>query len=114
LKILWRGKKKYKDRGIKKPNETDKEIPMQQEEETMKKPVETVHVTTPPDNQTFKRLIRKLRDARKEVAQFKTEAMYGRVKMKQLMDGYSHTLDLERFTARNAQPLHRQLKNLYR
>jgi hypothetical protein len=43
-------KKKDKYRGIKKPNETDKEIPMQQEEETMKRLVETVHVTTPPDN----------------------------------------------------------------
>jgi hypothetical protein len=34
--------------------------------------------------------------------------------MKELMDGYSQTLDLERFAARKAQPLHRQLKNLYR
>jgi hypothetical protein len=30
------------------------------------------------------------------------------------MDGYSHTLDFERFAARRAQPLHRHLKNLYR
>jgi chemotaxis regulatin CheY-phosphate phosphatase CheZ len=87
---------------------------MQQEEETKKNPVETVHVTTPPDSQTFKRLIRQLRDARKEVAQLKTEAMSDRVKMKELMDGYSHTLDLARFAARKAQPLHRQLQNLYR
>jgi predicted RNase H-like nuclease (RuvC/YqgF family) len=36
------------------------------------------------------------------------------VKMKELMDGYSHTLDLERFAARKAQPLHTQLQNLYR
>jgi hypothetical protein len=34
--------------------------------------------------------------------------------MKELMDGYSHTLDLARFVARKAQPLHRQLKNLYK
>jgi hypothetical protein len=107
-------KKKDKDKGIKKPDEIDKEIPMQQEEETMKNPVETVHVTTPPDNQTFKRLIRQLRDARKEVAQLKAKAMSDRVKMKELMDGYNHTLDLARFAARKAQPLHRQLKNLYR
>jgi hypothetical protein len=40
--------------------------------------------------------------------------MSDKVKMKELMDGYSHTLDLERFTARKAQPLHRQLKNLHR
>jgi hypothetical protein len=30
------------------------------------------------------------------------------------MDGYSHTLDLARFAPRKAQPLHRQLKNIYR
>jgi predicted RNase H-like nuclease (RuvC/YqgF family) len=34
--------------------------------------------------------------------------------MKELMDGYSHTLDLARFAARRSQPLHKQLKNLYR
>jgi hypothetical protein len=34
--------------------------------------------------------------------------------MKELMDGYRNTLDLERFAARKAQPLHRQLQNLYR
>jgi chromosome segregation ATPase len=87
---------------------------MQQEEETMKNPVETVHITTPPGSQTFKRLIRQLRDARKEVAHLKEDAMSDRVKMKELMDGYNHTLDLARFAARKAQPLHRQLKNLYR
>jgi hypothetical protein len=106
--------KKDKGKGIKKPDEIDKAIPMQQEEETMKNIVETVHVTTPPGNQTFKRLIRQLRDARKEVAQLKEEAMSVRVKMKELMDGYNHTLDLARFAARKAQHLHRQLKNLYR
>jgi hypothetical protein len=100
-------KKKNKDKDIKKPDEEDKEIPMQVEKETEKNPVETVHVTTPPDSQTFKRLIMKLRDARKEVAQLKIEAISDRVKMKELMDGYSHTLDLTRFAARKAQPLHR-------
>jgi hypothetical protein len=64
-------KKKGKRKGIKKPNETDKEIPMQVEEDSEKNPVETIHVTTPPDNQTFKILIRQLRDARKEVDQLK-------------------------------------------
>ena len=34
--------------------------------------------------------------------------------MTELMDGYSHTLDLARFEERRAQTLHRQLKNLYR
>ena len=78
----WRRKKKDKGKGIKKLDEIYKAIPMQQEEETMKKPVETVHVTTPPDNQTFKRLIQQLRDARKEVAQLKEEAISDRVNMK--------------------------------
>jgi hypothetical protein len=65
-------KKKDKRKGIKKPDETNKAIPMQREEETKKNPIETVHVTTPPEIQIFKRLIRKLRDARKEVSQLKT------------------------------------------
>jgi hypothetical protein len=84
------------------------------EEENEKKPIETVHVTAPLDSQTFKRLIKQLIDARKEVAQLKIEAMYDRVKMKELMDGYNHTLDLERFATQKAQPLHRKLQNLYR
>jgi hypothetical protein len=61
-----------------------------------------VHHTAPPDSQTFKRLIRQLKDARKEVAKLKEEAMSDRAKMTELMDGYSHTLDLERFAARRA------------
>jgi hypothetical protein len=40
--------------------------------------------------------------------------MSDRVKMKELMDGYRHTLDLEIFAARKAQPLDRQIQNLYR
>jgi hypothetical protein len=73
-----------------------------------------VHVTAPPDSQTFKILIKQLRDERKEVAQLKIEAMYEKVKMKELMDGYSHTLELTRFVERKAQPLHRKLQNFYR
>ena len=80
----------------------------------MKNPIETVHITTPPSNQTFKILIKQLREARKEVARLKSEALYERIKMKELIDGYNHTLDLARFVARRGQPLHRQLKNLYR
>jgi hypothetical protein len=34
--------------------------------------------------------------------------------MKELMNGYSHTLDLARFAGRKAHPLHRQLQKLYR
>jgi hypothetical protein len=73
----------------------------------MKNHVETVQITTPPSSQTFKRLTRKLRDARKEVAHLKVESMSDRVKMKELMGGYNHTLYLARFVARKAQPLHR-------
>ena len=43
-------KKKDKSKGTKNLDETDKEIPMQVEEEIEKKPIETVHVTTPPDS----------------------------------------------------------------
>jgi hypothetical protein len=84
------------------------------EKETEKKTVETVHVTTPPDSHTFERLIRQLRDARKEVAHLKAEDTIHRAQMKELMDGYKHTLDLARFASRKAQPLHRQLQNLYK
>jgi predicted transcriptional regulator len=75
---------------------------MQVEEETEKKPIETVHVTAPPDSQNFKRLIRQLREARKEVAQLKREAISNRSKITELMDGYNDTLDLARFAARRA------------
>ena len=34
--------------------------------------------------------------------------------MNEIMIGYNHTLDLARFTARKALPLHKQLKNPYR
>jgi hypothetical protein len=107
-------RKKGKSKATMKPDEVDKTLPMQVEEETEKKPIEIVHVTAPPKNQTFKRLIRQLREARKEVAQLKREAMSDRAKMTELMDGYSDTLDLARFAARRAQPLHRQVKNIYR
>jgi hypothetical protein len=107
-------RKKGKSRATRKPDEVDKKFPMQVEEDSEKKPIETVHNTAPPDSQTFKRLIRQLRESRKEVAQLKKEAMSDRAKMTELMDGYSHTLDLARFAARRAQLLHRQLNNIYR
>jgi hypothetical protein len=73
-----------------------------------------VHVSTQLGDQTFKRLIRQLKESRKEMDKLKKEAMSERVNMTQLMDVYSHTLDLARFAARRAQPLHRHLQNLYR
>jgi hypothetical protein len=41
---------------------------MQEEKESEKNPIETVHSTVPPDSQTYKRLIKQLRDVRKEIA----------------------------------------------
>jgi hypothetical protein len=55
-----------------------------------------ININTPPSNPTFKRLIRQLREARKEVAHLKEESLTGRIKMKELMDMYSETLDLEK------------------
>lgn len=62
--------------------------------ETTEKPVEVINITTSPDNPTFKRLIRQLRDARKEVACLKGERLTERRKMSELMDMYNETLDL--------------------
>jgi hypothetical protein len=89
-------------------------VPVQQEDGAMKTPIETVNITTPPSNQTFKKLIKHLRKARKEVARLKSEGLSERIKMKELMDGYNHTLDLAIFAARRAQTLHKNIKNLYR
>ena len=44
----------------------------------------------------------------------KREAISEGANMTELMEGYSDTLDLEKFVARRVQPLHRQLQNLYR
>jgi hypothetical protein len=107
-------RKKGKIKATQKLDEMDKKFPMQVEEETEKKPLETVHNTAPPDSQNFERLIRQIKYARKEVAKFKEEAMSDRDNMIELIDGYSHTLDLARFAARRAQPLHRHIKNICR
>jgi hypothetical protein len=45
---------------------------------------------------------------------FDVESLKDRRKMKELMDNYNNTLDLEKFVARRAMPLHKQLNNLYR
>ena len=44
----------------------------------------------------------------------KTESISDRLKMKELMYGYNHTLDLARFVTIKARVLHMQLQNLYR
>jgi hypothetical protein len=107
-------RKKNKSKVIKEPDEVDKTLLMQEEQESEKNPSEIIHATVPSDSQTYKRLIKHLRDARKEITHLKVEDKVKLAQMKELMDGYSHTLDLEIFVARRAQPLHRQRRNLYR
>jgi len=82
--------------------------------EATEKPVEVININTPPDNPTFKRLIRQLRDARKEVSRLKEEILTRRMKMKELMGMYHETLKLARFIARIFLPLHRKVKTRYR
>jgi hypothetical protein len=110
--------RKEKDKGkfIEKPIEVIDRASVQQKDKgkSTEKPIEVININTPPSNPTFKRLIRQLRDARKEVARLKEESLTERRKMKELMDMYSETLDLARFSARRALPLHRKLKTLYR
>jgi hypothetical protein len=107
-------RKKNKSRASKEPDEVDKTLPMQEEEESEENPIKTEHATVPPDSQTYKRLIKQLRDARKEIARLKEEDKVHLAQMEELMVGYNHTLDLARFAVRKALPLHKQLKNLYR
>jgi hypothetical protein len=82
--------------------------------EAIENHVEVININTPSDNPTFKRLIRQLRDARKEVSRLKGERLTERRRMKELMDMYNETLDMSRFTTRRFLPLRRKLKTLYR
>jgi hypothetical protein len=107
-------RKKNKSRANKEPDEVDKTLPMQEEEESEENPIKTEHSIVPPDSQTYKRLIKKLRDARKEIAPLKVEDKVHLSHMEELMVGYNHTLDLARFATRKAFPLHKQLENIYR
>jgi hypothetical protein len=62
----------------------------------------------------LKRLIRQIRDAKKEIVHLKGEGLVERKKMKELMDMNKETFELSKFRARRFFPLHRQLRNLYR
>jgi hypothetical protein len=64
-------RKKNKSKVIKELDEVDKPPPMKEEEESEKNPSETIHATVPPNSQTYKRLIKQLRDAIKEIAHLK-------------------------------------------
>jgi hypothetical protein len=57
------------------------------EEKDEKNLVETTHVSNALGGHTFKRLIRQLKESRKEVAQLKREAISKRMKMTELMEG---------------------------
>jgi hypothetical protein len=67
--------KKKRDKGkvIEKPIEVVDIALMQHKDEGefMKKPFDIININTPPSNHTFKRLIKQLRDARKEVSLLK-------------------------------------------
>jgi hypothetical protein len=76
------------------------------------KPIKVINISTPSSNPTIKRLIRQLRESRKEVARLKVEILTERRKIKELMNMNSETLDLARFLARISLPLHRKLKTL--
>jgi hypothetical protein len=63
--------KKHKGNFFEKTDETCKETPVQMEEKDEKKLAETAHVPNPLGSQTYKRLIKQLRDARREIAHLK-------------------------------------------
>jgi hypothetical protein len=107
-------RKKNKIRASKEPSEANKTLPMQEEEESKENPIKTENATVPPDSETYKRLIKQLRDVRKEIVRLKAEDKVHLAQMEELMVGYNHTLDLARFAVRKDLPLHKQLKNLYR
>jgi hypothetical protein len=64
--------RKEKDKGkvIEKPIEVIDRASIQHKYrfKSTEKPIEVINIITPPSNPTFKRLIRQLRDARKEVS----------------------------------------------
>ena len=75
--------------------------------------IEVIDITTPPENTTFKTLIRQLREARAEIAKLKREELVKRNKLSDLMDMYRGTLVKAKLIAMRFRPLHRKLKNLY-
>ena len=97
--------KKHKGKGFEKIDETCKETLVQMEEKDEKKSDETAHVPDFLGCHTYKRLIKQLRDARREIAHLKEQDKVHLAQMNELMIGYNHTLDLARFTVRKALPL---------
>jgi hypothetical protein len=81
-----------------------------------KHPIEVVDVTTPQheSNPTFKRLKRKLKEARVEADKLKNEDLGSKNKLSKIMGMYHDTIDKEMFLAKIRFPLHKNLKNIYR
>jgi hypothetical protein len=75
--------------------------------ETVEKHIEFINITTPPKNPTLKRLIRQLREARKEIVELKGQGLSEREKLKDLMDMYLEIIDKAMFTTKRFLPLHR-------
>ena len=106
--------KKHKGKGFEKTDETCKKTPVQMEEKDENKPAKTAHVPNPLGSQTYKRLIKKLRDARREITRLKAEDKVHLAQINELMFGYNHTLELARFTVRKSLLLRKKLKNIYK
>jgi hypothetical protein len=51
-------RKKGKSKATEKPDEVDKTLPMQEEEESKENPIKIEHAIVSPDSQTYKRLIK--------------------------------------------------------
>jgi hypothetical protein len=60
--------------------------------ETVEKHIGVIDISTPLENPTFKRLIRWLRDVRKDISHLKEEELDERKKLKDLMDMYLEIL----------------------
>jgi hypothetical protein len=60
--------------------------------EVVENHIEVIDITTPPENPTFKRLNKQLKEARKEIANLKGEGLDERKNLKDLMDMYQKLL----------------------
>jgi len=72
----------------------------------IKDPIEVVDITTPPENPTFKRLKRQLKEARAKIVKLKREELVEK-NLSDLMDMYHGTLVKAKFIDKIFIPLHR-------
>lgn len=80
----------------------------------IKEPIELVDITTPLENPTFKRINKKFKEARTEIAKLKREEFLEKKKLSDLMDMYHGTLEKDKFIEKIFRPLHKHLRNLYK